>query len=201
MTRNLFWGLDWGAHKCPLAYGRVWVFVIVWFHSCICVSVSVWVFNKIIDLAPYAQGQFAMMVQAEGRWKNKLELLKERGLQGSAFPVKRQVDFAFVKISSAGWSPEGPRVFGRLASATSWLWLGHELPSDSGLAQHCTVSRSVLSVLICSAQRCPFCVTPTVSANCTARNIGTRVQKDWQSRGWGKSPCPQGQRGGGGWRH
>lgn len=50
-----------------------------------CVSVSVWIFNKIINLASYAHRQIAMMVKAEGRWKNKLELLKERWLKGQLF--------------------------------------------------------------------------------------------------------------------
>lgn len=45
-------------------------------------SVNVWVFNKMVNLAPYAQGQIAMMAKAEGHWKNKLELLKERWLTG-----------------------------------------------------------------------------------------------------------------------
>lgn len=42
----------------------------------------VWVFNNIVNLAPYAQGQIAVMGKAEGHWKNKLGLLKERWLKG-----------------------------------------------------------------------------------------------------------------------
>lgn len=94
--------------------------------------------------------------------------------QGSAFPVKEQVDLAFMKISSAVWSPEGPRVFFQLFSATSWLWLGDKMPSDSVLAQHCTMSRSVPSVLICSAQRCLFCTIPTGACQLLCQETGTR---------------------------
>ena len=49
------------------------------------VSMSLWVFKKIINLAPYTQGLIAMMAKAEGHWKNKLELLKERWLKGQLF--------------------------------------------------------------------------------------------------------------------
>ena len=104
-----------------------------------------------------------------------------------------------MKISSAAWSPEGPSVFVQLVSATSWLWLGHALISDSGLVQHCTMSRSVPSVLICSSQRCPFYAAPTVPANHDARKHRHQaewVKRDWQSRGQGKSPFPWGKRGG-----
>lgn len=52
--------------------------MIMSFHSCTCVSVSLWVLNEIINLAPYAQELIAMMVKAEDHWKNKLEQLKER---------------------------------------------------------------------------------------------------------------------------
>lgn len=48
--------------------------------------------------------------------------------QGSAFPVKEQVNLAFTKISSAVWSPEGPTVFFQLPSVTSWFWLGEKCP-------------------------------------------------------------------------
>lgn len=50
-----------------------------------CESVSLCIVTKIISLAPYAQGLIAMMVKAEGHWKNKLELLKERRLRGQLF--------------------------------------------------------------------------------------------------------------------
>lgn len=59
--------------------------MIMSFHSCTCVSVSLWVLNEIINLAPYAQELIAMMVKAEDHWKNKLE---GKIVQGSASPVK-----------------------------------------------------------------------------------------------------------------
>lgn len=115
----------------------------------------VWVLNKIISSAPYARGKIAVMGKAEGHWKNKLGLLKERWLKGQ-FSCKVASGFSIRENFQAGWSPEGPRVFIWLASATSWLWPGHRLPSDSGLAQPGSTSRSVPSVLICSPQRCLF---------------------------------------------
>lgn len=73
------------ASKCVLAYGRVWVFMIMSFHSSMYGSMSLCRVTKIVSLAPYAQGLIAMMVKAEGHWKNKLELLKERWLKGQLF--------------------------------------------------------------------------------------------------------------------
>lgn len=113
--------------------------------------------------------------------------------QGSAFPVKWQVNLAFVKISSAVWHPEGPRECILLACATSLLWLGHKLPSDSGLAQHCLMLRSMplCPHLLCSE------VLLRVPANYAARKCGhwaELVQKDGESRKQRKSPCPWGQR-------
>lgn len=82
---NLFSEQGQEACKCVLAYWRVRVFMIVSFHSSMRVSVSLCIVTKIISLAPYAQGLIAMMVKAEGHWKNKLELLKERRLRGQLF--------------------------------------------------------------------------------------------------------------------
>lgn len=65
-------------------------------------------------------------------------------------------------------------MFFQLPSATSWLWLGDKMPSDSVLAQHCTMSRSVPSVLICSAQRCLFCTIPTGACQLLCQKTGTR---------------------------
>ena len=79
-----------------------------------------------------------------------------------------------MKISSTVCSPEGPRVFMQLASTTSWLWLGHGLPSDSALVQHGTMSRSGPSVLICSAQRCLFGTVPMSSCQLHCQETGTR---------------------------
>lgn len=67
--RTLFGGQGQEAHKCVLAYGRVWVFVIMGFHFIRCVSV--WALDKIINLPSYAQGQIAVMVKAEATGKTK----------------------------------------------------------------------------------------------------------------------------------
>lgn len=52
------------------------------------VCVSVWIFNKIINLASYAQGHIAMMVKAEGPLEKQTRTAKGKMAQGSAFPVK-----------------------------------------------------------------------------------------------------------------
>lgn len=46
---------------------------------------SLWIFHKTMGLDPHARGQMVLMVKAEGNWKNKLELLKERWLKAQLF--------------------------------------------------------------------------------------------------------------------
>lgn len=54
-------------------------------------------------------------------------------------------------------------------SATSALCPEHELPSDSGLATLLHCGESHVPVLICSAQKCPFCTAPKGIGQCSAR--------------------------------
>ena len=116
--------------------------------------------------------------------------------QGSAFPVKWQVCSPCAKLSRAGWTPEGLHS-ARLTvtSATSALCPEHESPSDSGLATLLHCGESHVPVLICSAQKCPFCTAPKGIGQCSARKRryqATQFKETEDSRCLEKkkSPCP-----------
>lgn len=117
--------------------------------------------------------------------------------QGSAFPVKWQVHSPFVKLSRAGWTPEGPRVCIQLVSsaisATSALWPEHELPSDSGLVTLPHRGESHVPVLICSAHKCLSAPLLRALASTLPGNVGTRHHSSKRQRtadAWKKKKKP-----------
>lgn len=110
-----------------------------------------------------------LMCKAERQLEKQTGTTEGKMARGSAFPVRWQVNSAFMKLSKAGWTPEGPRVCAGLISSISALWPGHDLPSDSGLATSLHHGEACVPVLVCSAQKCPFCTAPKSTRQCTAR--------------------------------
>lgn len=112
--------------------------------------------------------------------------------QGSAFPVKEQVDLAFMKISSAVWSPEGPRVFFQLSLPLPGS--GWETKCPRTLSWRSTVPCPGLcplssSALLRDASSVLFLQVP---ANCCARKQAPGIvgSKRSAKQRPGKEPMP-----------
>lgn len=157
---------------------------VLWSCNLTCLYPWVWVSGHLTR--PLLYTPVPTVGKAERQLEKQTRTTEGKMAQGSAFPVKWQVHSPFVKLSRAGWTPEGPRVCIQLVSsttsATSALWPELELPSDSGLATLLHRGESHVPVLICSAQKCPSAPLLRASASTLPENVGTRQHSSKRQR-------------------
>lgn len=136
-TFLILWKLQWleidlgqgqKRHRDVLAYGRMGA-VTMWSHSpSSSMKMRLWSFKSDHYFWHMPKGRWLYWENQKDNCKNNCTT-EGAMAQCSSFPVKCQVNSAFVKLPRADWTPEGPRVSIWLAClcalARTWiaLWL------------------------------------------------------------------------------